>query len=730
MLAARGSTTKLKKRMIVFLAVVSALILALIIRIGYIQFIKGDEYRKLAIEQQTRDRTITSKRGAILDRNGKELAVSASVETVSVAPNIIQKNGQTQEVAEKLAPILDMTVEDILAKVNKNSSYEYIKKKVDKDKCDEIRKLELEGVNLDEDSKRYYPYGSLAAHVIGFVGTDNQGLNGIEMVFDDVLKGKPGRIISAKNADGTEMPLKYEKFYDSEDGNNVVLAIDEVIQHFAEKHLETAVIDNKVENGAACIVMDPKTAEIVAMATYPTYDLNQPFTITDVEAQQEIDALTGDEKTKKENEELQKMWRNKAVVDSYEPGSTYKIITSAMALEEKVVKLDDQFNCTGSLKVSNYNISCWKHEGHGPETFVQGVQNSCNPVFIELGRRLGQEKYYKYYKAFGFTEKTGIEIPGEQEGIFHQMKNFNEVELATSAFGQTFQITPLQLITAVSAVANDGKLLKPHLVKQLTDQDGGIVEEFEPELVRQPISKETANTLCEILETVVSEGTGSNAYIKGYRVAGKTGTSEKQPRSENKVIASFIGFAPADDPKYVCLVLLDEPNGAVRFGGTIAAPVVGHILDDALRYAGVEPQYTAEEAETADKVVPDVVDKTLEEAKRSLTDLNLQYKIVGSGDTIKDQTPKATARLAENSTVILYTGDSAPQESVVVPDVTNKSAVEANTILTNANLNIKIIGLRGDKMGVSSSVKQDPAAGTSVAPGSVVTVEFRNLEVD
>lgn len=727
----KQSNIKTKKRMLVFLIVCALLVIALMGRLGYIQLVKGDEYRKLALNQQTRDRIISSNRGSILDRNGKELAVSASVETVSIAPNTIQKAKKQEEVAKALSEILELDYETVLAKTNKNSSYEYIKKKVEKETCDKIRKLNLTGVNLDADTKRYYIYGSLASHVIGFVGTDNQGLNGIERVMDSELKGKPGRVVSAKNANGGDMPLEYEKYYESEDGLNVVLTIDEVIQHFAEKHLEQAVKDNAVANGASCIIADPKTGEILAMATYPSYDLNSPFTITNESVKAEIDKLEGEEKTKRTNEELQKMWRNKAIVDSYEPGSTFKIITSSIAIEEKLVNYTETFNCPGYAHVGNYNISCWKHQGHGTETFVQGVQNSCNPVFIELGRRIGTSKFYKYYKAFGFTQKTGIEIPGEQEGLFHDIKtSFNEVELATCSFGQSFQITPLQLVSAVSAVANDGKLLKPHLIKQLVDSKGNIVKNYEPELVRQVISKDTANTLCKILETVVSEGSAKNAYIKGFRVAGKTGTAEKVPRGTNKVIASFIGFAPADDPQYLCLVMLDEPHGVSTFGGVIAAPVVGRILEDTLRYAGVEAQYTAEEMQDTDVGVPDVLNKTVEEAKEILKNSNLKYRVLGDGETVSSQTPNAYARLTENSTVILYTGEAKPESSVTVPDVIGKSAIEANTILTNANLNIKVTGLKGNNSGAVQSALQEPAAGSSVPPGTVVTVQFVSLDVD
>ncbi|MDR0406054.1 MAG: peptidoglycan glycosyltransferase, partial [Clostridiales bacterium] len=474
-------------------------------RTGYLQIVRGDYLQKLAIEQQTRDRVINSKRGAILDRNGKQLAVSVSVETVTASPAEVMKNKKVsaEVVAEGLARILGLEYQAVYDKITKESVYEIIKRRIDMDEANSVREFigthKVAGINLDADTKRSYPFSSLASHVIGFTGLDNQGLEGIEMVFDKNLKGAPGRIVSATDAAGTEMPFKFERLVDPQDGLNVVLTIDESIQRFAEKHLETALAENKLAQGAACIVIDPKTGEILAMATKPDYDLNHPFQLQDESVKRAVEQLSGEERKTREAEELRKMWRNKAVVDSYEPGSTFKIFTSAIALEENVVRLTDRFFCGGSKRVANYNIRCWKSGGHQDETFAQGVQNSCNIVFMDVGERIGTETFARYFNGLGFTQKAGIELPGEANGIFFDKTNFNEVELATSSFGQGFQITPLQMVSAVGAVANGGRLMKPHLVKALTDFNNNVVQEYESEFVRQVISKETGEALCGVL---------------------------------------------------------------------------------------------------------------------------------------------------------------------------------------------------------------------------------------
>ncbi|MDD3766725.1 MAG: stage V sporulation protein D [Eubacteriales bacterium] len=715
----------------------SIVLLALLaVRVGYLQIVQGEELQKQAIEQQTRDRIINSKRGAILDRKGKQLAVSATVETVTASPAEISKNKDVispEKVAEGLSEILEMDYQKIYDKITKNSLYEIIKRKIEKEEADKVRNFISEnkvlGIYLDADTKRFYPYGSLASHVIGFTGMDNQGLEGIESVFDKYLKGSPGRIISAKNAAGTDMLMKYEKLVDPQDGLNVVLTIDETIQRFVENHLETAFIENKLLEGAASIVLDPKTGEILAMSTMPSYDLNNPFYIQSDELREEIEKLVGEEKQKRQQQVWQKMWRNKAVVDSYEPGSTFKVFTSAMALEENAVKLDDRFYCSGSVQVATHRIRCWKHGGHGSQTFVEGVQNSCNPVFIDIGARVGTTRFMDYFAGFGFTQTTGIELPGETKGIYHNRQHFNEVELATYSFGQGFQITPLQMIAAVGAVANGGKLMKPHLVKQLTDKEGNIVVEYESEFVRQVVSKETSEALTGILETVVSHGTGSGAYIKGFRVGGKTGTSEKTPRGNNKYIASFVGFAPADDPQVVCIVILDEPSTGLYYGGQIASPVVRNILEDTLSYLGVEPAYTPEEKATLETSVPNVLGKTAKEAKNILQNNNLKYRIEGEGESIISQIPKAGIKVNQQSTITLYTEEDMAVTKTIVPNVLNQTVIGASNLISQANLNIKIIGAGSVlSRGGVVSYKQDPPAGASVDIGSVVTVEFRRVE--
>lgn len=733
---------KVKKRVFGIFIVFAFLLTCLCFRTAFLQLVQGQQLQRDAIEQQTRDRMITSKRGSILDRNGKALAVSASVESVSVSPSEIResienakdKSLSVESVAKGLSEILKMDSQEVLKKLNNNTSYEIIKRKIEKEEADKVRAFitekKITGVNLDEDSKRYYPFGNFASQLIGATGTDNQGLDGIEAICDNILKGVPGRIIAAKSAQGIEMPFKYEKYIDPQDGENVMLTIDESIQHFAEKHLETACLENKTAKGGVAMVMDVKTGEILAMATNPDYDLNQPFTISNPQAADEIAKLTGDDKSKKYNEELQKMWRNKAVSDTYEPGSTFKIFTTSMALEEHVVSDSDTFNCPGYKIVGNRRISCWRSIGHGTQSLSKAIQNSCNPAFMEIGARVGNQKFMDYFKGFGFMDRTGIELKGEATGIFHDPKKFNEVELATSSFGQSFQVTPLQMLAGASAVANDGMLMWPHVIKGYTDKDGNVVQSFAPKTVRQVVSKDTSAKVRMLLEQVVSVGTAKNAYVAGYRVAGKTGTSEKLPRNNGKYIASFVGFAPADNPQVACLVLLDEPMGDQHMGGVIAAPVVGKIMEDVLRYLNIEPQYTQEELDKLETPVPDVKDLNVDEAQKILTNKKLKYSIQGDGKTILGQMPKAGARVNVNSIITLYTTESKGSSMVKVPDVTKCTVAEATQRLANAKLNIKIVGAAASgNSGVYTAFNQDPPAGSDAEQGTVVTVEFRTLEV-
>ncbi|MBR5507383.1 MAG: PASTA domain-containing protein [Clostridia bacterium] len=704
-----------------FFGAITVMIL-LLIRVAWIQIIDGKEYKTSAALQQTKDIAISSKRGTIYDRNMKELATSASAETVTASPREVKASGKINEISTELSTILGMDKDKIYGILARDSSYEVIKRKIDKDQADAIRKKGLAGITLVEDNKRYYPGGTLAAHVIGFVGMDNQGLAGIEMIYENYLKGLPGRIITAKNAAGTNMPFKYEKYIDPQNGVNVVLTIDEVIQRKAEDALKKAVENYQVENGASCIIMEAKTGEILAMATYPTFDLNAPFTIVNEETVEQIKEIDDEEERKQaESNALNKQWRNKAVVDSYEPGSTFKAMVAAMALDENIVTLNENFVCNGSVHVDTYDIGCWNRNGHGTETFVQGVHNSCNPVFMSIGERLGTTRFYKYYKAFGFGETTGFDLPGEAPGLFHSMDRFNIVELATASFGQGFTVTPLQLITAYSAITNDGYMVKPHLIKSLVDNDGNIIENFETQTIRQVVSADTANTVCKILEGVASEGTSKNAYIDGYHIAGKTGTSEKTPRGSGKYVASFVGFAPADDPELICLVMLDEPMGSSYMGGAIAAPTFKEIMSDVLIYRQIENDSTVEY-----NFVPSVENEKLADAKQLLGNAGFKYTIVGNGETVLSQMPVVGTALGSNAVVILYTEKTEP-EKVVVPDLHGYFASDANQILVNNGLNMKVVGK--ESLGRTVLVgTQDPPAGTEVVKGTVVSVEYNYTE--
>ncbi len=735
------STFVQRKKIGGLLAITVFLFCALMVRVAWLQIVRGEELSSAAREQQTSDNTITPKRGLIYDRNMKIIANNLSVETISITPKNVRQNSKQspEEIARNMAEILGLEAETVLAKINKNSNFEYIKRKVEKDQADALReyvnKYKLDGIKFSEDTKRYYPYGNFASQVIGFVGSDNKGLEGIEMVYNEHLEGVPGRIVSANKTAGLELPDNYESYYEAQNGRSVVLTIDETIQHFTEKHLENARIENQLEEGAAAIVMNVKTGEILAMATKPDYDLNQPFEITEAveekypDIKKELETLEDSEYNAKLTEVTQFLRRNKAVVDSYEPGSTFKIAVASMALEENVVNLNDHFFCGGSIKVADRRISCANRNGHGAQTFVQGVQNSCNPVFIEVGARVGKEKFMEYVKGFGFRDVTGIELPGETSGIFHVAEYFKEIDLATSSFGQSFNVTPLQMVTMVSAVANGGKLMKPHLVKQLVDENQNVVEEYEPTVVRQVISEETSNTMRQILESVVSEGGGKNAYLAGYRIAGKTGTSEKQPRGNGKYVASFVGFAPADDPEIVCLVILDQPPvGATYYGGLIAAPVVKNILEESLQYLGVEPEYTQEELDRIDITVPDITGKTRKEAELILKEVGVNISFRGTGDTVLDQVPKPYSKLARESKVVAYTEGEESKKSVTIPDVVGCSASEANKGITNAGLNVRIKGL-SNVQGIAICSEQSPAAGTVVEPGTIVTLDFRYVEI-
>jgi stage V sporulation protein D (sporulation-specific penicillin-binding protein) len=568
-----------KKRLLLMLAVFVLSLIVLSIRVGYIMLFKAEEYQNMAYEQQTRDRLIAPKRGSILDRNGNGIAVTESVSAVSVIHAQIENE---EETAKALSEILELDYEDVLEDVKENVALKRIKSKVDNETAAEIRELNLPGVMIDEDVERTYPYYTLAASVIGFVGKDNQGIIGLESKYEEYLKGEPGKIMTLTDSRGRRVSDAEERV-EPVNGENLVISIDVVIQQYAEQEIAAAVEAKNAKSGVI-IVMNPQNGEIYAMANYPTFDLNEPFTINDEELAAMWDTFTAEE----QNEYLNQMWRNKAINDTYEPGSTFKIVTASTGLEEGVITPESTFNCTGSMVVGGRTIKCWRYpRTHGTQTFAEGVRNSCNPVFMAVAERIGADTFYDYMIKFGFAEKTGIDLNGEAVGILHKKDDIGPVELATMSFGQTFQITPIQLLRAAAAVVNGGKLITPHFAIKTVDDNGFTVNTFEWPEGERVISEETSATMREILESVVAEGTGNKAQVEGYRIGGKTATSQKLPRGSGKYIASFMAFAPADDPQVMALVLIDEPEG-VYYGGTVAGPVMRDLLTNILPYLNIE----------------------------------------------------------------------------------------------------------------------------------------------
>ena len=648
-----GTKLSSKRKMKNTLFICFLIILCLIGRLGFIQLIQGEELSSLAYQQQTLDRKINPKRGTIYDSTGKRiLAVSSTVETVTVNPGNIAKEDK-EKVAKKLSNLFELDYEKTLKKVSKRSSIETIAKKVEKDKTDDLR-LWMEqnnitsGINIDEDTKRYYPYSTLAAQVIGFCGSDNQGLDGIESKYDEELKGTQGSIQRHADAKGGEIGDEGENYVSAIDGNDLVLTIDFTIQSIVEKYLEEACIDNQCTDGGNIIVMNPQNGDILAMATYPSYNLNEPYEAYTDELKQNWDSMEQSEKTKS----LQAVWRNKAIADTYEPGSVFKLITASAAIEEGLVTDIDQegqFSCTGGIEVAGVRIKCWRYyRPHGSESLRLALMNSCNPVFIGLGQKLGVQTYYKYLNKFKLLEKTGIDLPGEANSIFLAEEKAGPVELATISFGQRFEITPIQLVTAVSAIANGGTSIQPRIVKQIINSETRELTDIPVKNNETVISKETSEKVLSMMESVVSEGTGKNAKVAGYRIGGKTGTSEDGVNT-NKYVTSFCGVAPIDNPQVVVLVTLYNPTGeGGHQGGGVAAPVGGQIFSEILPYLEVS-QGNQEEVEQLEQVqTPDVVGKTIKEAESILRENGLNIEIENESEEldkdntlVKEQTPKA-----------------------------------------------------------------------------------------
>ena len=758
-----GAPNRMMLRRTLFLLSVcgAAAFVVLAARLYQLQIVRHDELESRAIAQQVRETTVSAPRGTIYDCKGEVLAMSAGVDTIYLSPAEIKQYGEDAEaIAEGLSDILGLDYETVYAKTqNSGSWYEVVARKVEEDVATQVREFKEEGgyngIKLEADTKRYYPNGSLAAHVIGFVGTDNTGLGGIEAKYDKALSGTNGFIMRSTTAAGTDLLYtSWEDYFDAVPGSDVELTIDATIQYYVEKHLAQAVEDYDIQNGAAAICMDVDTGAILSMASLGNFDLNNYQAISD-EAMAEIDASAQSEAERAEliaaAQQLQ--WRNKAISDTYEPGSTFKIITLAMALEEGVVDMNSTFYCGGSVSVQGRNtpVKCWKSGGHGSQTLTQAVQHSCNVAFVNIGRLIGEERFYDYAEAFGFFERTGdssvqltgrtgIDIGGESGSIWWSEDVFcnpeNLSQLAAASFGQTFNITPLQLITAVSACVNGGYLMQPYLVQSTTSPDGTVTE-HDSTPVRQVISEETSAKVRQILEQVVgdsTEGTGRNAYVAGYRIGGKTGTSTKTTEEiagNKEYIVSFIGFAPADDPQIALLVLLDNPSsesGIYVSGGQMAAPVVGKMMADILPYLGLEPEYSDSELQTMDRAVPDVMGLSIAEAQSKLAESGLSCRVIGSGGAVTSQLPAANSVIASGSEVLLY-ADAAPAGGGSVPNLNGMTYSQAREALAAMGL---FIGSDSSVTDADNQLVsgQDIRAGTSAKAGTVITVTLYENDED
>ncbi len=725
------------------------------VNLARIQLIDSEQYKEQAEKNQLHDTEISAERGIVYDANGTVLAKSASVWKVYIKPNQIENEDFKNDLCRKLSERTGVEIESIKEKADKSGyAYLVVKRQIEFEEKELISQLlteyysynELEenddgtlenvekriyyssAIGIDPDVKRYYPYGTLASNVIGFTGTDDIGRSGIELKYDTTLTGTPGRIITAQNGKSDVMSQEFETIYDATQGTSLVLTIDEVIQRYLEDSLEQAYIDSRGA-GAYGIVMNVNTGAIIAMASMPDYDLNNPQTLTD-EEKAELEEKYPDDieaRNKARNDLLYSKWRNFIVSDSYEPGSVFKTVTAAAILEENIATPETTFSCSGKIQVEDRTMRCHKREGHGFQTFTQGLMNSCNPFFITYGQKLGAEKFFEYFEAFGFTEKTGIDLPAESTPVagvtYHALEDMGIVELSSSSFGQSFQVTPIQMVTALSCIANGGKLMTPYLVAKQLDENGNVIKETEPTVRRQVISENTANTVAEMMEAVVSIGTGKNAYVSGYRVAGKTGTSQKLGK-KGSYVSSFGCFAPANDAEIAVLILIDEPIGQIN-GGQICAPVAAQVIEKTLEYMNVERQYTDKELELLDVTAPNLVGKAVGEAKSQLKQEGIEVKVVGKGETVTAQMPAYNQTMPQNGIMVIYTEEETERLTVEVPDLRQMTVSQANKYALAAGLNIKISGnaLNAGEL-VSYDQSYDP--GEEVEYGKTITVYFKS----
>ena len=749
---ARQATRTVRRRTFWLMLVLGILaFVVLFFKLYDLQIIQHKQMQTRALDQQTSQTVVSAFRGTIYDRNGSQLAVSVSAEDVVMSPfhmkkqrdeeaerleNIRLENAQLAEgekkksvdtivlwdydsLAAKLADILDLSQDDIRERMNNtNSQYELLAKKVDEDTADQIRQLindlNIEGLDLVATSRRVYPYGSLASHILGFVGAENTGLYGLESRYDQYLQGQSGLVVSAKDVKGNPLPYEYEQYFAAQSGQDVVLTLDANVQYYLEKYVGEMADKYGAENGATGIVMDVKTGGILGMVSYPTYDLNNAFTVQNDQFKKDLTDTS---------DQLMKQWRNKALNDTYEPGSTFKILTMSAAMEEGLINMNTTYTCTGGIHVSDATIHCTGT--HGTQTLKEAAAHSCNPAFITFGLQLGNEKFYEYMNDFGLMSGTGIDLDGEATGVFASPESFTQLDLACYAFGQNFNVTPIALIAAQAACVNGGYLHTPYLVEQIVDSDGSITYQHDTTPVRQVVSEETSAHVRECLEYVVSDGTGRNGQVKGYRVGGKTGTADKGQTGD--LVVSFVSFAPADDPQVIILVTMDTPSrsaGTSVSGGSMVAPVNSKIMADILPYLGIEPTYSAEELLGADTTVPYVIGSSVEDAKSRVESRGFTCKVVGTGNTITDQTPAGGAVIPGKSTVILYAGAEKPNTMYTVPQLVGKTAAEANVAATNAGLLVRFSGATQTTSGNIRVLSQSLEAGQQVPAGTVITVQL------
>ena len=733
--AAKGPNQRLRQRTAVLIILILVIGFgAAIARLGYLTVVQGSSLQEDAVGQQLKDTTIPAKRGTIYDANGKVLAESASVWQVVMAPIYFKTDEQRKAAAEGLSEILGLDYDNVYEKTTQESYYVVVKRKIEVEARDKV--LELidtlseeydcgNVIQLLDDYKRYYPQNDLASCVIGFTGSDEQGLEGVEYQYDSYLSGTPGRIITAKNARGTDMPFQYEQNVEAEDGNSIYLTIDETVQSICEKYMKQGIADNNVLNRGVCIAMDVNTGAILAMVTVDGYDLNDPYTLPK-ETQKKINALSEKKQAQAESEALAAMWRNKAITDTYMPGSVFKMCTASMALEEGKVNDSSTFVCTGSIVVGGETIHCSHLEGHGTQNFVQATSNSCNPAFIQIGQLLGINKFCQYYQGFGFSEKTGIDLPGEADDSFWKEGTMTDVDLAVASFGQNFSITPIQMITACSAVANGGYVLQPYVVSKITDSNGNVIKNVEKKVKRQVVSKATSDKMNEILAYNTETSGASQGYVAGYKVAGKTGTSEKKgvkviSSFDEDYIASFCGYAPADDPQIAMLVFFDTPSGGAYYGSQVAAPVFINIMSEILPYLEIKTEYTESELEYIDVSAGDYTGMTVSDAESAAQTDGFTTTVKGNGEKVIAQIPAVSSKIPSGGNVVLYTDDTSRSETVTVPKLVGYSAAEVNNVASAYGLNVSFSGA-SDTGVVSTS--QDVTEGTSVSPGTVITVSF------